>query len=160
MSSSTLYADPLTPVPDPIANLISELVAQTARGYPPYDITQIAADRLRITLAVAGFNIDDLSVSILGRRVMVRGRRPAAATSEHAILLHRGIALRQFQRSFAIADAVEVSGAALDRGLLSIDLKVKAAQAPVRVTVMEPEGTELGCAHQAARRLGATLEGE
>lgn len=108
-------------LPGSATGLIIQVASQAAETYPPYDIVEIDDRRLRIIIAVAGFTIDDLSVSVTGNTVAIRGRRPA--TERQTVYVHRGIATRQFQRTFAIDDAVEVTGAALDRGLLSIELE-------------------------------------
>lgn len=88
-------------------------------GYPPFNIEQCGEDAYRITLAVAGFAEDDLAITLEAPHLIVRGRQ---AEDTARVYLHRGIAARQFQRSFVLADRVEVSGALLDRGLLHIDL--------------------------------------
>ena len=99
-------------------------VAKAADGYPPYNIERIACDngqpeRLRITLAVAGFTRDQLDVSVEERQLLIRGRQHDEKARQY---LHRGIAARQFQRTFVLADGMEVQGADLKNGLLSIDL--------------------------------------
>jgi HSP20 family molecular chaperone IbpA len=99
-------------------------VAKAADGYPPYNIERIARDerrpeQLRITLAVAGFARDELEVTIEERQLVIRGRQNDEQTRQY---LHRGIAARQFQRTFVLADGMEVLGADLKNGLLSIDL--------------------------------------
>ena len=103
---------------------LDQLVERTAKagadGYPPYNIEQRGSDAYRITLAVAGFAEDDLSITLEDGHLVVRGKH--ADEEEERVFLHRGIAARQFQRSFVLADRVEVEGAILDRGLLHIDL--------------------------------------
>src|SRR3954451_13451181 len=99
-------------------------VAKAADGYPPYNIERIAREngkpeRLRITLAVAGFTRDQLDVSVEESQLLIRGRQQEEKAREY---LHRGIAARQFQRTFVLADGMEVLGADLKHGLLSIDL--------------------------------------
>src|SRR5690606_38119657 len=88
--------------------------------YPPYNIEQRGESSYRITLALAGFGEDDLSITLENNQLVVRGRQ--ADDTEGRVFLHRGIAARQFQRSFVLADGVEVSGAHLEHGLLHIDL--------------------------------------
>lgn len=89
-------------------------------GYPPYNVEQTGDNELRITLAVAGFTMDDLDVEIEHNQLTIRGKQ----TDEgDRIFLHRGIAARQFQKSFVLADGIEVAGASLDNGLLHIDMK-------------------------------------
>lgn len=88
-------------------------------GYPPYNIEQTGEDALRITLAVAGFGMDDLEVEVENNQLMIRGQQKE---EDGKTYLHRGIAARQFQRAFVLADGIEVQGAHLDNGLLHIDL--------------------------------------
>jgi HSP20 family molecular chaperone IbpA len=103
---------------------LDRLVERTAKsgndGYPPYNIEQRSDASYRITLAVAGFAESDLAITLENNQLMVRGRQ--AEEPDSRVYLHRGIAARQFQRSFVLADGVEVSGAALENGLLHIDL--------------------------------------
>jgi len=99
-------------------------VAKAADGYPPYNIERMAREdgwpeRLRITLAVAGFARDELDITIEESQLVIRGRQNDEHTRQY---LHRGIAARQFQRTFVLADGMEVLGADLKNGLLSIDL--------------------------------------
>ena len=99
-------------------------VAKAADGYPPYNIERIprgddAPERLRITLAVAGFTRDQLDITVEENQLMIRGKQQDDKARHY---LHRGIAARQFQRTFVLADGMEVLGADLKNGLLSIDL--------------------------------------
>jgi HSP20 family molecular chaperone IbpA len=99
-------------------------VAKASDGYPPYNIERIARgnsepERLRITLAVAGFTREQLEVSVEESQLVIRGRQQDDKTRQ---FLHRGIAARQFQRTFVLADGMEVLGADLKNGLLAIDL--------------------------------------
>nr|WP_247744312.1 Hsp20 family protein [Ruegeria sp. R14_0] len=89
-------------------------------GYPPYNIEQTSDFSYRITLAVAGFAEEDLSITIEDRQLVIRGRQ--RDDSEGRIFLHRGIAARQFQRMFVLADGVEVGEAIMENGLLHVDL--------------------------------------
>lgn len=89
-------------------------------GYPPYNIEQIGENGLRITLAVAGFTMDDLDVEAQHGQLSIRGKQ---TDDPSRLYLHRGIAARQFQRAFVLADGIEVRGASLDNGLLHIDLE-------------------------------------
>lgn len=100
---------------------LAERAAKGAEGYPPYNIEHIAPDGFRITLAVAGFSETDLSVTTEDRQLVIRGR--LAEPEGERVFLHRGIAARAFQRSFVLADGVEVEGAAIENGLLHVDLK-------------------------------------
>ena len=113
---------------------LDQLVERTAKagsdGYPPYNIEQRGEDAYRITLAVAGFAEEDLSITLEDGHLVVRGRQ-VEDTGER-LFLHRGIAARQFQRSFVLADRVEVAEASLDHGLLHIDLARKPAEVKVQ----------------------------
>lgn len=105
-------------------------VAKGSDSYPPYNIEQTGDVSLRITLAVAGFAQDDLSVQVEDNQLVIRGRQ--REDERERIFLHRGIAARQFQRIFVLADGIEVSGAALDNGLLHIDLARPLVEPKVR----------------------------
>ena len=98
-----------------------ERTAKSSDGYPPFNIEQSSEHGFRITLAVAGFREDDLAITVEDRQLVIRGRQ--AEDGETRIFLHRGIAARAFQRSFVLADGVEVAGAGLENGLLHIDLR-------------------------------------
>ncbi|GGF64863.1 heat-shock protein Hsp20 [Azorhizobium oxalatiphilum] len=100
-------------------------VTKGSDGYPPYNVERIEAEpgaplRLRITLAVAGFSQEQLEISLEEKELTIRGRQ--AEDGENRIFLHRGIAARQFQRTFVLAEGMNVLGAELRNGLLSIDL--------------------------------------
>lgn len=113
---------------------LDQLVERTAKagsdGYPPYNIEQRGPDAYRITLAVAGFAEDELAITLEDGHLVVRGKQ-TDDTGER-IFLHRGIAARQFQRSFVLADRVEVAEASLAHGLLHIDLVRKPAEVKVQ----------------------------
>lgn len=103
---------------------LERLVERTAKtgndGYPPYNIEQTSERGYRITLAVAGFSEEDLAITVEDRQLVIRGRQ--SDDGESRVFLHRGIAARQFQRSFVLADGVEVTGASMENGLLHVDL--------------------------------------
>ncbi|MBR2574733.1 Hsp20 family protein [Yoonia vestfoldensis] len=103
---------------------LERLVERTAKtgndGYPPYNIEQTSATSYRITLAVAGFAEGDLAITVEDNSLVIRGRQ--RDDSEGRIYLHRGIAARQFQRSFVLADGVDVGEAVMENGLLHVDL--------------------------------------
>lgn len=111
---------------------LDQLVERSTKNdsYPPYNIEQSGDHAYRITLAVAGFAEGDLSITIEDAQLHVRGHQPPEP--EGRVFLHRGIAARQFQRSFVLADGVEVSGAWLENGLLHVELTRKVAQSIVR----------------------------
>ena len=121
---------------------VLDRVSKAADGYPPYNIERIARDegnpdRLRITLAVAGFTRDQLEVTVEENQLVIRGRQQDDKRREY---LHRGIAARQFQRTFVLADGMDVIGADLKHGLLSIDLARPEPERVVRsVAIKEKE---------------------
>ena len=96
---------------------ISKLSSDT---YPPYNIEQISQNSLRITVAVAGFKKNELDVSLEGNQLQIRGNKKDDESDR--IFIHRGIATRQFQRNFVLADGIEVKEASMDDGLLFVDL--------------------------------------
>ncbi|MCF6444089.1 Hsp20 family protein [Nereida sp. MMG025] len=104
---------------------LERLVERSAKtgneGYPPYNIEQTSDTSYRITLAVAGFGEGDLSITVEDSQMVIRGRQ--SDDSEGRVFLHRGIAARQFQKSFVLADGVEVGEALIENGLLHVDLK-------------------------------------
>ncbi len=123
MSRMTPFSSPLMLGFDTMEKTLQR-IAKGSDGYPPYNIERIAADEsgaetLRITLAVAGFSQDDLDVTVENGQLTIRGRQVETEDREY---LHRGIAARQFQRSYMLADGMRVIGADLKNGLLAIDL--------------------------------------
>ena len=96
---------------------ISKLSTET---YPPYNIEQISSNLLRITIAVAGFEKEDLEINLEGNQLQIKGFKKE--DNDERIFLHRGIATRQFQRNFVLAEGIEVEGASMENGLLSVDL--------------------------------------
>jgi len=114
-------------------------VAKAGDGYPPYNIERVAGngerpERLRIMLAVAGFSRDELEVVVEEKELLIRGRQ--AEEDRERVFLHRGIAARQFQRTFVLADGMQVVGAELRDGLLAVDLeRPKTVRAPRRIEI-------------------------
>ena len=104
---------------------LERLVERTAKagneGYPPYNIEQNSENSYRITLAVAGFSEGDLTITVENRQLVIMGRQGEEIGER--VYLHRGIAARQFQRTFVLADGVDVGAAVMEHGLLHIDLK-------------------------------------
>ena len=121
---------------------LERLVERTAKsgndGYPPYNIEQIGETRFRITLALAGFREEDLSITLEDRQLMIRGRQ--ADDVDGRAFLHRGIATRQFQRSFVIAYGVEVAGAEMENGLLHVDLHRAVPETVVQTIKINSKG--------------------
>jgi len=116
----TLFDSPLFLGFEDIEKTFDRLRKSGGEGYPPYNIEQIGESNLRISLAVAGFSMEDLDIEVENNQLVIRGRQ---AEEDDRIYLHRGIAARQFQRSFVLADGIEVRDAMLDKGLLHIDLE-------------------------------------
>jgi HSP20 family molecular chaperone IbpA len=126
----SLFNSPLLLGFDHFERTLDRVAKASADGYPPYNIEQTGPDQLRITVAVAGFTGHDLSVQIEENQLVIRGRQ--AEDEKHRVYLHRGIAARQFQRSFVLADGIEVVGAVTDNGLLHVDLKRVAPETRIR----------------------------
>lgn len=119
MSRLSLFNSPLVLGFDHFERVLDRVSRSAADGYPPYNVEQIGANQLRITLAVAGFTLDELSVGVEDNELVVRGKQ---VDDENRVYLHRGIAARQFQRRFVLAEGIEVTSAALANGLLSVEL--------------------------------------
>ena len=119
MSRLSLFNSPLLLGFDHFERALDRVSKVSADGYPPYNVEQLGENALRITLAVAGFQMNDLSITIEDNQLVVRGRQTDDA---QRVYLHRGIAARQFQRSFVLAEGIEVKAADLNDGLLRIDL--------------------------------------
>jgi HSP20 family molecular chaperone IbpA len=120
MSSARMFTSPLFLGFDHLEQILERASKTASDGYPPYNIEQTAPTALRISLAVAGFTMDDLQITQEDNQLVIRGRQ--TDDSQGRIYLHRGIAARQFQRAFVMAEGIEVKGAWLDNGLLHIDL--------------------------------------
>ncbi len=121
MSRVSAFNSPLLLGFDHFERLLDRVAKTSADGYPPYNIEQLAENRLRITLAVAGFRMPDLAITVEENQLVVRGQ--GGEDDSERVFLHRGIAARQFQRSFVLAEGIEVIGAQLDKGLLHVDLR-------------------------------------
>lgn len=120
MSKLTLGSYPHMLGFEQLERLLERSAKSGNEGYPPYNIEQTSDYSYRITLAVAGFGEEDLSITIEDRQLVIRGRQ--RDDSEGRVFLHRGIAARQFQRMFVLADGVEVGEAVMENGLLHLDL--------------------------------------
>ncbi|HTQ13666.1 MAG TPA: Hsp20 family protein [Rhizomicrobium sp.] len=112
---------------------LERLLERTAKaagdGYPPYNIEDAGQDKLRITLAVAGFSPEELAVTVEENQLIIRGKQTEAGDKT---FLHRGIAARQFQRAFVLADGIEVTAARLENGLLAVELQRRQIEPVVR----------------------------
>ena len=149
MSRMSLFNSPLLLGFDQLERSLDRL-AKNAEGYPPYNIEKIGENGLRITLAVAGFTLDDLVIELVENQLMVRGKQ---SDDGDRVFLHRGIAARQFQRAFMLADGIEVTGARLDNGLLEIDLLRPMAEPRIR-TIRIDAGKEAGRADNTIDKIG------
>lgn len=119
MSRVSIFSSPLLLGFDHVERMIERATKAGSEGYPPYNIEQTGESELRITLAVAGFGPNDLGITVEDNQLVIRGKQ---TDEKERIYLHRGIAARQFQRSFVLADGIEVVRAELGNGLLHIDL--------------------------------------
>lgn len=120
MARLSAFDSPLLLGFDHFERVLDRVAKTSSEGYPPYNIEQIGKNGLRITLAVAGFAMDELTVVVEEDQLVVRGKQVDDA---ERVYLHRGIAARQFVRSFVLAEGIDVTGASLDNGLLHIDLQ-------------------------------------
>ena len=139
MSRLSLFNSPFLLGFDNLERLLDSTAKASSDGYPPYNIEQVGDDGLRITLAVAGFTDEDLGIVVEDRQLIIRGKQ---AADDDRVYLHRGIAARQFQRSFVLAEGIDVVGAALHNGLLSIDLvrpKVESRQRVIKINNKKPQ---------------------
>ena len=121
MSKINLASHPFLLGFEELDRLVERAAKAGSEGYPPYNIEQTGPDSYRITLAVADFAEDDINIVLENRQLTITGRQPEDGNER--VFLHRGIAARQFQRAFVLADGVEVVGATMENGLLMIDLR-------------------------------------
>ena len=121
MSKLTLGTHPFLLGFDQLERLVERTAKTGNEGYPPYNIEQTSENSYRITLAVAGFAEGDLTITVESRQLVILGRQGEERGDR--VYLHRGIAARQFQRTFVLADGVNVGAAIMEHGLLHIDLK-------------------------------------
>lgn len=131
MTRLSLFNSPLLLGFDHFERTLDRVSKMPAEGYPPYNIEQVDEERLRITLAIAGFSEDDLSIQLEGNQLVVRGKQGDDDGADR-VFVHRGIATRQFQRSFVLADGIKVESAELNNGLLSIELRRPPAEESIR----------------------------
>ncbi len=138
MARLSVFNSPLLLGFDQFERALDRVTKATADGYPPYNVEQRGENALRITLAVAGFTMDDLTVQIEDNQLVIRGKQ---VDDKDRVYLHRGIAARQFQRSFVLADGIEVAGAWLENGLLHVDLARRAAEQRVKRVEIRGSGS-------------------
>jgi len=129
MTRLSLFNSPLLLGFDHFERALDRVSKAAVDGYPPYNVEQTGANALRITLAVAGFTRNDLAIRIEDNQLVIRGKQ---TDDKERVYLHRGIAARQFQRSFVLVEGIEVAGASLDNGLLHVDLVRPSVEARVR----------------------------
>ena len=134
MARTSPFNSPLLLGFDRLEEVVDRLTRSSTEGYPPYNVVHVADDRLRISLAVAGFAEDDLDVTVERNELHIRGRQ---AEDDGAVYLYRGIAARQFHRIFLLADGIDVAGARLDNGLLHIELTRPTAPEIVKTIAIE-----------------------
>ena len=137
MTRLSLFDSPLLLGFERFERMLDHASKASAEGYPPYNIEQVDQNRLRITVALAGFTADDLAITVEDNQLVIRGKQVDDAERSY---LHRGIAARQFQRSFVLAEGIEVAGAALDNGLLHIELARPEPETKVRTIEIETTG--------------------
>ncbi len=136
--TTRVFTSPLFLGFDHLEQMIERATKTSSDGYPPYNIEQLSPTGLRITLAVAGFTMDDLQITQEDNQLVIRGRQTEDVTGR--VFLHRGIAARQFQRAFVMAEGIEVRGAWLDNGLLHIDLARPMPEPKVRTIAINRAG--------------------
>lgn len=129
MSRLSLFNSPFLLGFDDLERALDRVSKSSSDGYPPYNIERVGENDIRITLALAGFARDQLSVSIEDTQLVIRGRQIDDPDRE---FLHRGIAARQFQRSFVLAEGIEIVGAELDNGLLHVNVKRPVVESQTR----------------------------
>ena len=138
MARVSPFSSPLLLGFDRLEEVVDRLTRSSTEGYPPYNVMHLGDERLRISLAVAGFGEGDLDVTVERNELHVRGRQ---AEDNGAVYLYRGIAARQFHRTFLLADGIEVDSAQLDSGLLHIDLTRPTAPEIVKtIPIKAPDG--------------------
>ncbi|QFT94141.1 Small heat shock protein IbpA [Roseovarius sp. THAF9] len=130
MTKHTMGSHPYMLGFEQLERLLERSAKSGNEGYPPFNIEQTSDNSYRITLAVAGFAEGDLSITLEDRQLVIRGRQRDDADGR--VYLHRGIAARQFQRSFVLADGVEVGEAIMENGLLHVDLTRAAPETVVQ----------------------------
>ncbi|SRR5579885_2895859 len=135
MSRHSAFNSPFLLGFEHLERLLERTAKSAGDSYPPYNIEQQGDDKLRITLAVAGFTRDELAVTVEDNQLVIRGKQSESADKT---FLHRGIAARQFQRAFVLAEGIEVTGAELENGLLTISLARPRAETRVQTIEITP----------------------
>ncbi len=148
MSRLSLSTNPLLLGFDHVDRMVERIVKQSGDSYPPFNIEQIGDSGFRIVLAVAGFASEDLTVQVEASQLVISGRQ---ADQPERVYLHRGIAARQFRRAFVLADGLEVVSAALDKGLLAIELRRPVTAGEVRTIAIRTRDDAAASGKVAAR---------
>ncbi len=139
MTRVSMFSSPFLLGFEPFERALDRIAKSASDGYPPYNVESLSEHHLRITVAVAGFTPEELTVAVEGSTLVVRGRQ---GEQNERVFLHRGIAARQFQRSFLLAEGIEVTGATLDNGLLHIELERPLVEPQVRtIAIKSSNGT-------------------
>ncbi len=138
MSTMSVFNSPLLLGFDRFEHMLDQLAKSNGEGYPPYNIEQVSDADIRITLAVAGFFKEDLQITLEQNQLIIHGKQSEDAGR---IYLHRGIAARQFQRKFVLAEGVTVAGAEMDNGLLHIDLLLPIQKKDVKQIEINMKGS-------------------
>lgn len=156
MTRLSLFNSPFLLGFDQLERALDRVSKASADGYPPYNIEQTGENALRITLAVAGFTKDDIAITIEDRQLMIRGKQ---TEDENRAYLHRGIAARQFLRSFVLAEGIEVVGAEMANGLLHVELVRPTSESKTRTVEIKTseearkprfKSVELGASQKAS----------
>lgn len=141
MTRISLFSSPLLLGFDHFERTLDRITKSPHEGYPPYNIEQIGENGFRITIAVAGFDRENLQVTLEDNQLIIRGKQE---DNPSRVYLYRGIATRQFKRSFVLADGIEVLRARFDQGLLHIDLQKPMApgrveEIPIEAPLLDPK---------------------
>lgn len=148
MTRMPLFNSPFLLGFDQLERTLDRVSKGSSDGYPPYNIEQVGDNAIRITLAVAGFTMDDLSITVEDRQLVIQGQQ---RDDKERTFLHRGIATRQFKRAFVLAEGIDVVGAELSNGLLNIDLErpqVETRQRNIEIKIGGTNGSAAGVAKE------------
>ena len=159
----SIFSSPFMLGFEEIERTLDKITRTGSDSYPPYNIEQTSDTDFRIVIAVAGFTMDDLSVQIEQNQLVIRGKRETSDNDEDRVYLHRGIATRQFHRSFVLADDIEVEGAHLENGLLNVELRRIIPN--VTVQKIEIKNGDNGkqprrITHESAAQTAKTIDGQ
>ena len=156
--TTRVFTSPLFLGFDHLEQMLERAAKSSSDGYPPYNIEQTGPVGLRISLAVAGFTMDDLQITQEDNQLVIRGRQND--DTQGRVFIHRGIAARQFQRAFVLAEGIDVKGAWMDNGLLHIDLARPLPEARVKTIRITKVGNCSATAMTAAAPDTAVMDAE